>query len=127
MDILKVQIRPVDGEPPPLKKGIFLLLQNRSQHFHLGSLIHATVNKQKLACFGHVHIMTASLKPSYRAPWRVGDTMVRRGNAGWTTLNTERVDIPALAGTACNDPLQITLKEVMSPPPIPIGQGTELN
>ena len=30
------------------------------------------------------HAMTASPKPSFRAPWRVGDTVVSRGNAGWT-------------------------------------------
>ena len=29
--------------------------------------------------------MTASPKPSFRAPWRVGDAMAGRGNAGWTT------------------------------------------
>ena len=31
------------------------------------------------------HVMTASPKPFIRAPWRVGDTVVGRGNAGWTT------------------------------------------
>ena len=30
------------------------------------------------------HAMTASLKPSFRAPWRVGDALFHRGNAGWT-------------------------------------------
>ena len=27
---------------------------------------------------------TASPKPSFRAPWSVGDAVVGRGNAGWT-------------------------------------------
>ena len=27
---------------------------------------------------------TASPKPSFRAPWKVGDTVVSRGNGGWT-------------------------------------------
>ena len=31
------------------------------------------------------HATTASPKPSLRVPWRVGDAMVGRGNAGWTT------------------------------------------
>ena len=30
-------------------------------------------------------ITKASPKPSFRAPWRVGDAVVSRGNAGWTT------------------------------------------
>ena len=32
------------------------------------------------------HASTASSRPSsFRAPWRVGDAVVGRGNAGWTT------------------------------------------
>ena len=34
---------------------------------------------------GRLHATTASLKPSFRAPWRVGDAMVSRGNARWTS------------------------------------------
>ena len=34
---------------------------------------------------GVSHAMTASLKPSFRAPWRVGDSVVGSGNAEWTT------------------------------------------
>ena len=34
---------------------------------------------------GKSHSTTASPKSSFRAPWRVGDAMVGRGNAGWTT------------------------------------------
>ena len=33
---------------------------------------------------GMSHVTTASPKPSLRAPWRMGDAVVRRGNAGWT-------------------------------------------
>ena len=33
---------------------------------------------------GMSHATTASPKPPFRAPWRVGDAMVGRGNAGWT-------------------------------------------
>ena len=34
---------------------------------------------------GVSHVTTSSPKPSFRAPWRVGDAVVGRGNAGWTT------------------------------------------
>ena len=34
---------------------------------------------------GMSHATTASPKPSFRAPWRVGDAVVGRRNAGWTT------------------------------------------
>ena len=32
------------------------------------------------------HAMTASPKPSLKAAWRLGDAVVGRGNAGWTSL-----------------------------------------
>ena len=35
------------------------------------------------------HATTASLNPSIRTPWRVGDAVISRGNAGWTTPKTE--------------------------------------
>ena len=34
---------------------------------------------------GMSHATRASPKPSFRAPWKVGDAMVGSGNAGWTT------------------------------------------
>ena len=34
---------------------------------------------------GMSHAMRASPKPFFRAPWRMGDPVVSRGNAGWTT------------------------------------------
>ena len=34
---------------------------------------------------GMSHAMTAYPKPSVRAPWKVGDAVVGRENAGWTT------------------------------------------
>ena len=36
--------------------------------------------------FGMSQARTASPKPSFREPWRVGDAVVGRGKAGWTTL-----------------------------------------
>ena len=34
---------------------------------------------------GMSHATTASPKPSFRAPWKVGDAVIDRGNAGWTS------------------------------------------
>ena len=48
---------------------------------------------------GMSHATTASPKPSFRATCRVGDAMVGRGNAGWTTSKS---------GHPC--PCQICLK-----------------
>ena len=52
-----------------------------------------TVKRRKLVWFGHVTIMshatTASPKPSFRAPWAVGDVVVGRGNAGRTTAKRD--------------------------------------
>ena len=48
----------------------------------------------RLQCFSHSRVrstwplrraVTASPKPSFTAPWRVGNAVVSRGNAGWTT------------------------------------------
>ena len=37
---------------------------------------------------GMSYAMTASQKPFLRAPWRMGDAIVKRGNAGWTPLKS---------------------------------------
>ena len=52
----------------------------------------------KLAWFGRVtHTVTASPKPSFRAPWRVGDnTMVSRRNIGWMDNVKEWTFLPML-------------------------------
>ena len=47
-------------------------------------LLLATVKRQKLAWFGHIAQHNSLFKPSFRAPWSVGDAVVGRGNAGWT-------------------------------------------
>ena len=44
----------------------------------------AAVMRRNLHSSGMSHATTASPKPSFRAPWRVGDAVVGRGNAGWT-------------------------------------------
>ena len=36
------------------------------------------------------HATTASPKPSFRAPWRMGDAVVGRRNGGWKTLKIGR-------------------------------------
>ena len=43
---------------------------------------------------GMSHATTASPKPSFRAPWRVGNAVVGRGNAGWTTSKSEHSCCP---------------------------------
>ena len=42
---------------------------------------------------GASHSTTASSKPSFRAPWRVDDVVVGRGNAGWTTSKLSLIHI----------------------------------
>ena len=37
---------------------------------------------------GTSHATTASQKPSFRVPWRVGDAVVSRENTGWTTAKS---------------------------------------
>ena len=76
------------------------------------------------------HTMTASPKPSFRAPWRVGYAVVGRGNAGWTTSKSghpcpcqNRSQGPPAEKTARGS----LLNRLSRPPDDPIGQGTELN
>ena len=58
-------------EQDQLPRGTDLLRQlSRDGNLHGSSMSYAT---------------TASPNPSFRAPWRVGDAMVGRVNAGWTT------------------------------------------
>ena len=79
---------------------------------------------------GMSHATTTSSKPSFRAPSGVGDAVVGRGNAGWTTSKsghpcpcqncsqgspTEK----AWRGSLLNSP--------SCPPDDPVGHETELN
>ena len=50
------------------------------QHHHQ---FHRCVNHRHCYCI--IRATTASPKPSFRAPWRVGDAVVDRGKDGWTT------------------------------------------
>ena len=72
--------------------------------------------------------MTASAKPSFRVPWRVGNAVVGRGNAGWTTSKS---------GHSCPCPNcsqwlpaektgRGSLLNLSLPPNDPTGEGTEL-
>ena len=45
----------------------------------------ATVKRRNLHGSGMSHATKASPKPSFRAPWRVGDAVADKGNAGRTT------------------------------------------
>ena len=77
---------------------------------------------------GRSHATTASLKPSFRAAWRVGDAVVGRRNVGWTTSKS---------GHSCpyqncwqGPPTEKTGRGSLLNRPSPddsIGQGTELN
>ena len=74
--------------------------------------------------------MTASPKLFFKAPWRVGDAMVGRGNAGWTTSKSGH---PCPCQTCSRRPAaektgRASLPNRLScPPDDPIGKGTELN
>ena len=59
-------------------------------------------------CIVSAYHTTTSPKPSFRAPWRVVDAVVGKGNAGSTH---QGVDIPARARTAHKGPLQKTSEE----------------
>ena len=70
----------------------------------------------------------ASPKPSFRPPWRVGNAVVSRGNAGWTKSKSGRPcpcqncsqQPPTKTGRGC------LLNRTSCPPDDPIAQGTEL-
>ena len=75
------------------------------------------------------HAMIASPKPFRRAPWRVGDTMVGRGNAGWTTSKSGH-PCPC-QNCSHGPPAEKTgggslLNRPLYPPDDLISQGTEL-
>ena len=55
--------------------------------FHQGSQepLLATVDRRKLAWFRQVTRHDSLSKPSFRTPWRVGDAVVGRENAGQIT------------------------------------------
>ena len=64
---------------------------------------------------------TACPKPSFRAPWRIDEAVVGRGNAGWTS---------SMSGhpRPCQFYLRGSLLNCLScPRDDPISQGTELN
>ena len=79
---------------------------------------------------GMSHATTASPEPSFRAPWRVGDAVVGRGNAGWTTSKSGHIcpcqncsQGPSAEKTGRGS----LLNRLSCPPDDPIDQGTELN
>ena len=55
----------------------------------------ATVKRGKLAWFGHVtrHDSLSKTILQVKAPWRLGDAVVGRGNAGWTTTKGLEEDL----------------------------------
>ena len=78
------------------------------------------------------HATTSSPKPSFRAPWRVGDAMGGRGNAGQTTSKSGHpcryqnwVQEPP-AGKTARRPL-LNRSSCSPPPPHPTPPPSELN
>ena len=76
---------------------------------------------------GISNVTTASIKPFVTAPWREGDAVVGRGNAGWTASKS---------GHPCQylhysqrSPAEKTERGSLlnCPPDDPIGKGTALN
>ena len=79
---------------------------------------------------GNSHATTASPKPSFKAPWRVGVTIVSRGNAGRTTSKSGHPCLcqNCLQGTPAEKTRRESLLNRPScPPDDPIVQRTELN
>ena len=79
---------------------------------------------------GMSHATTASPKPSFRALWRVGDAVVGRRNAGWTTPKSGH---PCPCQTCSQGPPAektgrgILLNRPSCPLDDPIGQKSTLN
>ena len=77
---------------------------------------------------GMSHGTTASPKPSFRASWRVGNALVGRGNAGWTTSKSGH---PYQCQNCSQGPPAeksgrgSLLNHPSCPPDDPIGQGTD--
>ena len=78
---------------------------------------------------GMSHATTTSPKPSFRAPWSVGDAVASTGNAGWTTSKSEHLcpwqncSQGPPAGKTGRGSL---LNRPSCSPDDPVGQGTEL-
>ena len=76
------------------------------------------------------HVTTASPKPPFRAPWRVGDAVVDRENDGWTTPKSGH-PCPC-QNCSRGPPAEKTgrgslLNRISCSPDDPIGAETELN
>ena len=79
---------------------------------------------------GTSNATTASPKPSFRAPWRVGDAVVGGGNAGYTTSKSRHPS--PCQSCSQGPPAENTGRgSLLDRPPCPhddpIGHGTELN
>ena len=96
----------------------------------IGSLFWQLSGDGSLHGSGLSHATTACSKPSFEAPWRVVDAMVRRENAGRTTSKSGH--LCPCQNFSQGPPAEETgrgslLNRPSSPPDDPIGQGTELN
>ena len=72
---------------------------------------------------------TASPQPPFRAPWRVGDALVGRENAGWRISERTSLHMPELlARASCRkDRKKIFAESSLIFPDGPVGHGAELN
>ena len=103
----------------------------RSTSLWVGRILFWQLSRDRnLHGLGMSHATTVSPKPTFRAPWRVGDTVVGRGNAGWTTSKSGHPchcqncsQWPPVEKTGRGSVLNLPL----CPPDDPVGQGTELN
>ena len=88
------------------------------------------VERMKVAWFEHVTRRDTSSKLSFRAPWKVDDAVVGRGNAGWTTSKSGH--LCPCQNCSQGPPAEKTgggslLNRPSCPPDDQIGKGTELN
>ena len=113
------------------------LLDLGTFHSNVESLFYSVVSQtnqlsrdRNLHGLGMSLARTASLKPSFRAPWRMGDAVVGWEDARWTTLKNGH---PCLCQNCSQWPLagqtgrESLLNHLSCPLDDPIGQGTELN
>ena len=84
----------------------------------------------KLVCYVWCKVLMLNTQTSFLAPWRVGNAVVGRGNAGWTTSKSGHScpcqncsKEPPAEGTG----MAPQLNRPACPSDDPIGKGTELN
>ena len=98
-------------------------------HFLVGPQHPLLAALKRQTWFGHVTHNDSLSKTIFRAPWRVGDAVVGRGNAGWTTSKSGHQS--PCQKSSQGPPAEKTgrgslLNRLSCPHDDQIGQGTEL-